>query len=103
VNALAKIRCEQQIPAVVPGEERHHPTSRGKRPTNPGIWLEAADGEVLRLPLSGGSAQGAGDLVLMSCAGTDTSGRAVDGESLRAARWLMPSLSPELIVEALEW
>jgi hypothetical protein len=70
------------------------------------LWLECADGEVLLLPLAaGGAGREANGLVLMSSAGEhvgfDFDGD--DGDSTRAACWLMPSLPPQLIADVLGW
>ncbi|GAA2378672.1 hypothetical protein GCM10010417_50150 [Streptomyces carpaticus] len=65
------------------------------------VWFGTEKGETVRLPLTeGGDAESRG-LVLTSSCGSGGGGG--DQDSLRAACWLMPSLSPELIAQALEW
>ena len=98
---MAVNRYEYQISAGRTQEEPHI-SSHGKHRPAPGVWLGADNGQVLRIPLSGDSdTQRARGLVLMSSSGVGE--EEVSSETLRAARWLMPNLPPELIAQALQW
>ena len=101
MNALVGSRYGCQ-PSVDSAEEKRNLSSSGKNSMKPGVWLGADGGEVLRLPLSGdGGGQSPSGLALMSY-GNAGEGDTGDG-AMRAARWLMPNLPPQLIAEALEW
>lgn len=70
-----------------------------RRPGAPGLWLDTDSG-LLRLPLSAnGEVPRVGGLVVSSLGGGGRDDAAWD--TLGAARWLMPSLSAELISEVL--
>ena len=66
------------------------------------VWLETDRGNLLCLPLSAdGDAPGVGALILSSSSAVGKEKTAA-WDTLAAARWLMPSLSADLIAEVLQ-